>query len=208
MIPIVFSYHLPLYRENEIVNQLFKRGLEVFHLRKHNFTLQQMDEYISNVSPDYHKNIILHSHFELLDKYNLKGIHVSTITPPEISVSLSTCIYKSTFCYNLNDMASRDVEFDQIIIGPIFKSISNPNYYDCRYNHEVLRRFFQQNNFKNKIIAIGGIDEVSAKIAISLGFSGVVALGSIWVTYLESINIDKTINKFLRIKETCLQVCN
>jgi thiamine-phosphate pyrophosphorylase len=167
-----------------------------------------MDEYISNVSPDYHKNIILHSHFELLDKYNLKGIHVSTITPPEISVSLSTCIYKSTFCYNLNDMASRDVEFDQIIIGPIFKSISNPNYYDCRYNHEVLRRFFQQNNFKNKIIAIGGIDEVSAKIAISLGFSGVVALGSIWVTYLESINIDKTINKFLRIKETCLQVCN
>ena len=208
MIPIVFSYHLPLYRENEIVNQLFKLGLEVFHLRKHNFTLQQMDEYISKISHEYHKNIILHSHFELLGKYNLKGIHISTIIPQQESESLLTCSYKSTFCYNLNDIASRNSEFDQIIIGPIFKSISNPNYYDCRYNHEVLRRFFQENNFRNKIIAIGGIDEVSAKVAISLGFAGIVALGSIWVTYLETINIDKTLNKFLRIKETCLQVCN
>ena len=208
MIPIVFSYHLPLYREIEIVDRLFKHGLELFHIRKHNFSLQQMDEYIGKISPEYHKNIILHSHFELLEKYNLKGIHISTIIPQQEPESLLTNNYKSTFCYNLNDIASRDLEFDQIIIGPIFKSISNPNYYDCRYNHEVLRLFFQENNFKNKIIAIGGIDEVSAKIALSLGFMGIVALGSIWVTYMETINIDKTINKFVRIKETCLQFCN
>jgi thiamine-phosphate pyrophosphorylase len=167
-----------------------------------------MDEYIGKISPEFHQNIILHSHFELLSKYNIKGIHVSTLVPQDKPEPLLTCRYKSTFCYNLNDIASRDSEFDQIIIGPIFKSISNPNYYDCRYSHEVLRSFFKENDFKNKIIAIGGIDEISAKVALSLGFSGIVALGSIWVTYLETINIDKTINKFLRIKETCLQICN
>lgn len=199
---------MPLYKETYIVNQLFNNGLEVFHLRKHNFTHEQMEGYICNISPEFRQNIILHSHIELVEKYGLKGIHFSTIIPEQFTETLLPRWYKSTFCYNLRDISSRDGIFDQIIIGPIFKSISNPMYYNKRYNHCILRQFFEENSLHSKIIAIGGIDETSAKIAVNIGFKGIVALGSIWTTYLETIDIDKTITKFLRIKETCLQVCN
>jgi len=199
---------LPLFKETEIVNQLFKNGLEVFHLRKHNFTREQMEGYINQIYPEFHRNIILHSHAELVEKYKLKGIHFSTLIPEYINTRLQQDLYKSTFCYTLPDISSRDAVFDQIIIGPIFKSISNPMYYNRRYNHCVLQQFFEEHALKSKIIAIGGIDETSAKIALSIGFKGIVALGSIWTTYLETIDIEKTITKFNRIKETCLQVCN
>ncbi len=199
---------MPLYKETEIVNQLFNNGLEAFHLRKHNFTPQLMEEYICNINPQFHKKIILHSNIELVEKYKLKGIHFSTLLPEQFSENLKPHWFKSTFCYNLHDILTLDSKFDQIIIGPIFKSISNPMYYNKRYNHCRLRNFFEEHELKSKVAAIGGIDEVSSRIALNIGFKGIVALGSIWTTYLETIDIDKTVNKFLRIKENCLQVSN
>ena len=208
MIPIVFSYYLPLYKETDIVNQLFENGLELFHLRKHNYTTEQFETYLCKIKSEYHKNIILHSNIELLEKYNLKGIHFSTLIPGQLTEKIQPQWFKSTFCFHLNDLFSLDKNFDQIIIGPIFKSISNPMYYNKRYNHNRLQNFFEENEFQSKIVAIGGIDELSANIAINLGFNGIVALGSIWTTYLETIDIKKTVRKFLLIKETCLQIAN
>jgi thiamine-phosphate pyrophosphorylase len=197
-----------LYREFEVVKQLFSHGLETYHLRKHDFTYAQMDNYLKNIPSEFHPSIIIHSHYGLVNKYNLKGVHVSTLNPGPAPEPLPEKCYKSTFCYNLEDIELHDHIYDQVIIGPVFKSISNPEYYNCKYNHEALSKFLMHHQFESKILAIGGIDENNSRTAIRFGFDGVVVLGSLWLAYLETMYIDQALSKYLKIKEICLQLYN
>ena len=72
---ILVSDFSPIVNEHQLLNQLFSNGLEVFHLRKRDYTLQQMMDYIQAIPAEFHPRIVIHSHFQLLSYFNLKGVH-------------------------------------------------------------------------------------------------------------------------------------
>ncbi len=63
--------------EPEIVTQLFKNGLEIFHLRKPGFSQKELEEYLNLIPGEFFNRIVIHSYHKLAVKYNLRGIHLT-----------------------------------------------------------------------------------------------------------------------------------
>ena len=55
-----------------------KIGLDVFHVKKKNFSRKQMVEYLSMIPEEYRNRLVLHNHYSLASKFNLRGIHISS----------------------------------------------------------------------------------------------------------------------------------
>jgi thiamine-phosphate pyrophosphorylase len=64
--------------EVQILEQLFEAGLSTLHVRKPNASLEQIEDFIRQFKPQYMKRLVLHSQYQLMAKYNIKGIHLTT----------------------------------------------------------------------------------------------------------------------------------
>ena len=67
--------------ETEIVNELFRAGLERLHLRKPGAGRESLEEWIGRIKEEYRPRIILHDHFDLVLQYGLGGVHLNSRNP-------------------------------------------------------------------------------------------------------------------------------
>lgn len=67
--------------ETEIVNDLFRAGLERLHLRKPGAGRESLEEWIGRIKEEYRPRIILHDHFDLVLQYGLGGVHLNNRNP-------------------------------------------------------------------------------------------------------------------------------
>lgn len=67
--------------ETEIVNELFRAGLERMHLRKPEAGRESLEEWIGRIKEEYRPRIILHDHFDLVLQYGLGGVHLNSRNP-------------------------------------------------------------------------------------------------------------------------------
>lgn len=58
---------LPDFIENEsnYINQLFKAGIDLLHLRKPESNIEECKRLIQEIDKKWHKKIVVHDHFEL-----------------------------------------------------------------------------------------------------------------------------------------------
>ena len=61
--------------EVSILTQLFDVGLACYHLRKPDKDYQEHCDYLDQIDSKYHNQIVVHYFHELINVYNLKGIH-------------------------------------------------------------------------------------------------------------------------------------
>jgi thiamine-phosphate pyrophosphorylase len=73
---IIISSPTEVENEASIVNSLIKNDLYKFHLRKPTYNLAEFLQILHEIQPQYLKKIVIHSHFDLIKKYNLGGIHL------------------------------------------------------------------------------------------------------------------------------------
>jgi len=66
--------------EEKAFELLFSEGLETLHLRKPGAEKAQIEKILQQIDAKYHPRIVLHEHFLLAAKYNLKGIHLNRRT--------------------------------------------------------------------------------------------------------------------------------
>jgi thiamine monophosphate synthase len=206
--PLLFTYHLKLYRELDVINALFENGLSALTLRKPDYKVEQVEAFIKGIPEVFHPRIIVQGHFELLNKYNLGGVYVRRMLNEQTPDFIKPQHLTYSFCMELNDLDAMDGKYDRLIFGPVFRSISNPQHYHSKYSQEILASFFRTHHFNSKVLAIGGINEHNAETAFKIGFDGIVSLGAIWTKYLESNNIGQTVKVFEKIREACLQLHN
>jgi len=206
MNPVVFSYHLNIFNEIKIIIGLFENGLEKFHLRKPEMSLDEYRNVIKSIPAEFHNRIMIHSHFELFGEFNLLGYHVIA-NKRESFVHLKENYVRSTFCYQFDEIENLGNQFNYVMIGPVFKSISVKNQ-NGSFSHEYLHEIFNSKRFIPKVVAIGGIKEDTTEIALNYGFDSVAILGSIWATYMESFDIKKTIDKYVNIRNVSLVMKN
>lgn len=197
---IVISNPVNLKDEHKLVSSFFEAGLEYFHLRKPEHSEMQMEEYLQLIPEKYYNRIMLHSHYSLAEKFNLKGIHNSNI----LSFSYKEGLIASASIHSINELQESE-KFNYVFLSPVFDSISKVGYksnFDLKELKQSLQ-FFKNQEPKTEVIALGGIDEENIAIARKTGFDGVAVLGAIWEVYSRSNSIQDTIEKFKIIQAQC-----
>lgn len=165
--------------EIEILHELFKAGVQYYHLRKPFKDLEQHKDYLNKIKPKYHNRIVLHNHHELINSYNLKGIHFQeqkrrdTIdNPTRYFKNLN--MFGKTISSSFHDPEELNrcyFEFDYHLLSPVFNSISKQGYKG---------RSFNINHIDKTIVGMGGVTAKNLSKFNTLGYKGVGVLGGVW----------------------------
>lgn len=176
---ILISPEKDIKNEMVILNQLFDAGLEFYHLRKPLKNIQEYSAYLNKIETKYHNRIVVHEFHELINKYNLKGIHFQERkrrdyidNPGQYFKSLN--MYGKTISssfHELEELENCEFEFDYHLLSPVFSSISKKGYEGKGFNVK---------NSDKLIIGMGGVDLSTISDIFKLGFKGIGVLGGIW----------------------------
>lgn len=170
--------------EAAIVNGLCE-NLEVIHLRKPDSSKEEMVTLLKQIKPSNYKKLVIHAHYELIEKYNLKGIHFTEKYRNELSdiqiKGLATVLKRrgmtlSTSFHNFEDLSEQGKYFDYAFLSPVFDSISKQGY-SSNFTLEALKKGFNENEIKTAVYALGGITTENVHLLNDIGFEG-IALGN------------------------------
>lgn len=162
-------------------------GLDVLHIRKPHSKGKEIYEFIKQIDEIYHRQIMLHDHFDLIDEFHIKGIHINHndrkgfwfkwFTLPAIKrkhkhMQIS---YSAQGIRECIVASKRDIDY--IMLGRIFsthsKSGLNPQFDIDELKH-------MNNHIAIPVIAQGGINDTNVHLLKSMGFSGFVIHKYIW----------------------------
>jgi len=180
--------------EIEILNQLFREGLLVYHLRKPKKNYEEHFAYLNKIDKEYHNRIVVHYFHELINDFNLKGIHFQEQkridhidNPGQYFKNLN--MFGKTISSSFHEpevLKACYFEFDYHLLSPVFSSISKKGYKG---------KGFDVNHIDKTIIGMGGINAETIEETITLGFKGIGVLGGVW-------NAEDPLEGFIKIKET------
>lgn len=178
--------------EIDILHQLFEAGLQYYHFRKPFKNLQEHIDYLNQIDSIYHNRIVVHYFHELINNFNLKGIHFQEQKRIDAlengngyfnNLKMTGKTMSSSF-HEFEALENCDIEFDYYLLSPVFSSISKKGY---------AGRGFDVTSSSKKIIGMGGINTSTIKDTLKLGFKGIGVLGGVW-------NSENCLESFKNIK--------
>lgn len=180
--------------EANIINALFNEGLELFHLRKPDYSENELIELIEKINAKHHSKIVLHQHHQLTEQFKINRIHFPEsvrlkLTEDELVNFKSKGFTLSTSMHELSEVNLLSEVFDYAFYGPVFESISKPGY------KPKTKELVLPDNKTVKIIAIGGITPDKISELEKFKFDGAALLGAIWKDTNNAINIFKECNQ-------------
>lgn len=195
---IVLTSEKPVSNEADQINQLFKAGLRILHLRKPTFTIDGYRSLLDQIDTKYQNRIMTHKFPELTQEYKLRGIHLQEQARIDLedALEVTVLVYKnkgfsvtSSF-HSKEDIVACKADFEYVLLSPVFGSISKAGYKG---------KGFDVNDLDHTVIGMGGINETTLQKTYDLGFKGVGILGGVW-------NTEDPIDSFIKIKEANDQV--
>lgn len=179
---IVITNPVDKPKEIKTIHTLFENGLELLHIRKPDFSETEMKTFVSKIKTAFRHRLVLHSHHHLALELEIDRIHftekIRIETPEEQLKKWKKSGYTlSTSIHQMSDFEELSSVFDYAFFGPVFESISKPNYVS---NLDFKKELEQRKNNKTALIALGGITSENIKTALAFGFDDVALLGSIW----------------------------
>jgi len=184
--------------EADILNALFCEGLEILHLRKPDSTLVKLIELVSKIDEQFHSRIMIHSHYELLNSFQLKGLHFTEKSKHLLGDYESVEYKKSLAVHELTELKNTWNSIDYVFLSPLFPSISKEGYSKCWDFEEVKSALSIQYRFQ--VVALGGITLDNVKKVKDLGFHDFAVLGSIWEPVKSGCSIPQIVNIFKSLK--------
>ena len=148
----------------------------------------------------YHKRVVLHQHYSLIKKFQLKGIHI----PSDYFKGFLGKIRKmllgdlskfqiTTSVKSLRSLQEMEGEYDGVWLGPLYQKYSEDNI-RSKFDSFELKKVL--NACKYQIFGMGGIDMSNRNRLQNLGFAGIVLQSSIW----KSDNVVKLLMLFKWLK--------
>ncbi|MFV0522603.1 MAG: thiamine phosphate synthase [Mangrovibacterium sp.] len=179
--------------EELVVSELLDRYDFTFHLRKPGASNDEYESFLNKIPRALHAKIMIHEAYELIDKFELKGLHFSTMDRNfRSNFPANIC---STSAHSLNELKGIERQYDYQFLSPIFPSISKPGYIGKLKPVDI--KNYLKTKRTNKTIALGGINENNINILKLMGFDGVAVLGSVWGNKPE--NVTEIVNRFEKI---------
>ncbi|HZG00353.1 MAG TPA: thiamine phosphate synthase [Chitinophagales bacterium] len=204
---IVVSPEKELLEEHGLVQEMFRLGLQVYHVRKPKYSTEKLRSYLEKFDKRFRDRLVIHTHHELAIPYKVKGVHLterhrkklkfkSWITMqwvryrrPDIQVSTSFHVIQSI-------LKNYNPKYRYVFLNPIFDSISKIGY-KSTFNEHSLRDALQKTKYK--VIAMGGVTHDNIDKVADMGFAGFSLAGTLWLH-------DNPVGEFKRITEKCKEL--
>ena len=184
--------------EEKFINTFFAEGLEILHLRKPEATALEMHDLLLKIDQQFHSRIMIHSHYELLENFQLSGLHFTGKSKGQIQNYEKIRCKKSLAVHELSELRDIDNSIDYVLLSPLFPSISK-SVYSKLWNFDSLKTELSlQRNFK--VVALGGITLNNVKQVKELGFDNFAILGSIWEPIKANHSLTQVIEIFNRFQ--------
>lgn len=188
--------------EPELVAKFFEAGLTTLHLRKPNWSTRQLTNYLEAIPKHFHNRIIIHSHHDLIFKYDLKGIHWTEVHLTrkfkkwwflrKLKASGKKTLFTRSY-HKLSEVYNpEELNFEYYLIGTIYNNITN-EFYSGFYEQGINAAI---KNAKKQFVARGGINEVTIEKSYKYGFKGVALNSQIW-------KAEDPFGRFIEILEDC-----
>lgn len=177
---IVITSPVAVLNEIEIIHSLFENGLDVLHLRKPAINKEVLEQFLLQINARWHAQIVMHQHFELVEKYGLKGIHLNEYLRKEDKKKLLAqfaTFQISTSVHTFEDLIAESPDFAYVFISKLFDSISKDE--EKSIDLEILEATLLNYQIDNTI-GLGGINENNIADLQSIPLKGVALLGAIW----------------------------
>lgn len=156
-----------------ITSYLEKGELDLFHIRKPDWTREEMAALIGLIPEHLHPRLKIHDHFSLLRDFNLGGVHLNSRNPvpPAGARSVSISIH------SLEELlALCGTCYDYVTLSPIFDSISKPGYKSpFPEDLSVLKPLLEGKN----VVALGGVTSEKFRELEGAGFIGGAMMGGL-----------------------------
>jgi thiamine-phosphate pyrophosphorylase len=192
---IVISNPFEVPNEGKLINQLFRAGLNYFHIRKPESNLQTLKDLLNKIEPCFYNRIALHQFHEIAAEFNIKRLHYPETVRKASSLQtiqnqLADGFILSTSIHDITSLPMVQ-HFHYIFYGPVFNSISKAGY-----KSKVSEDFrLDKANLETKVIGLGGVQGTNLTSIKRMGFDGVAVLGTIWT------EPNKAVEKFTHLKE-------
>lgn len=183
---IVISNPIVVTNEINIIHTLFEEGMVLFHVRKPNFRISEMKQFLLTINLKYRQRLVLHSHHHLAKEFDIKRIHFSESERKATlmnSNKVSFDTFKgeefrlSTSVHTIEDFNSLDDSFSYAFLSPVFPSISKENYTP---KIDLFEEIKKRENFRTQLVALGGMNSNTINKTLENGFDKVALLGAIW----------------------------
>lgn len=171
---IAITPELPHSNEIRFITDILDAGFDYVHLRKPDYSLPQLKEYLSSIPSQYHSRLKLHSHFTLAREFNMAGLHLNHRFH-DIPEGIPSNLSLSRSCHAASELNDLN-HYEYVFLSPIYNSISKRGY-ASRFSQGDLIEIFKQADTKGKIIALGGIMPFHMVQLSRLGFAGAAFLG-------------------------------
>ncbi len=182
---IAITPEIPVEDEAAKISHLISTGFYRVHLRHPAATRTEIRDIIEKIPQEQHGDIVLHGHFDLINDFNLGGLHLNRrcpVPPANYNGHLSRS------CHSIDDiMTSAGMQY--VTLSPVFDSISKDGYKGA-FTPEDLRRL---DSVSIPVFALGGISHENIENLYGFNFSGAALLGAIPWSY--PLNEFKTITK-------------
>lgn len=186
MIIIITSEEF-IQNEAEIINELFQEGLDLLHIRKPFINSEEMEDFIQKINPEFHHQLVLHSHHQLAEYFDVSRLHFRKIDRQKgLHQSFKDKII-STSVHDIEIFNELNRNWEYAFISPVFPSISKKGYGE---NSNILNDIKKRSNSNVKLIALGGINDKNVNKVFDNQIDGVALLGAIWESK-EPLNIFK-----------------
>ena len=173
---VVITQEKPRENEAKICNQMFRKGLEILHLRKPGADRGEYENIIKQIEREYRNRIMINEYYELIKTYGLKGAHLRFSELNNYVKQRNETIAVS--CHSITEVLLCQNKADYVYLSPIFDSISKKDY---KSNLESIKTDLQLiKTISLPVFALGGVSADKLQICKKLGFKGVVYLGHIW----------------------------
>lgn len=161
-----------------VINELFRTGLDLFHIRKYEADEQELKHLIGEIDPEFHEKLVLNHHHDLGVTLGLKRFHFSECDRKKWEKMKWTGVNPehvySTSVHSMEEYNSLPEHFSYVFLSPVFDSISKPGYQAESFDFSIRKES------DTKLIGLGGVHAGNTAKAIQLGFDGVALLGAIW----------------------------
>jgi len=176
--------------EQQLVQELLRCGLAVFHLRKPTFSTAEMRVWLAQMSSADRRKIVLHSHWLLAEEFRIKGIHIGAAALNKMTLAEQEAwrtyakrkqLSISSSVHDQEEINRLPAGFDYVWLSPVFESISKQAYSNSFSDSQFdlwAKELKQQK--QTQVYALGGVAARHAMKLAQRGFDGMVVLGSVW----------------------------
>lgn len=173
---LTIGFTLPEFTDGEAgrIIRLLDTDIDLFHIRKPGADRDGVRRLILAIPAKYHPRLRIHDHFDLMDEFQLGGVHLNSRNPK----APAGCPAVTRSCHSLPELTVPlpDGSMPQYqTLSPIFDSISKPGYYS-RFDPMELAPFIKGLN----VVALGGVTPDNLTLLRQAGFRGAAMLGCLW----------------------------